>query len=82
MKPLVAVFGPLAAALAVFVAVRPVPRTPVDTASRAHLSLELPMPRRSAEVLPGTYDLVADRSRFVLLTCQRPFASGARVRLV
>ncbi|MEQ1631619.1 MAG: hypothetical protein ABL997_04545 [Planctomycetota bacterium] len=78
LRALLATFGPLAAAVLVF-AVQP-RTTAIGFAARTRepMSLELPMPSRAAEVLPGTYDLVPERCRFVLSA--RSFSGTIRAR--
>lgn len=78
VRALLAIFGPLAAAALVF-AVNPKPVS-IGLAARARepMSLELPMPSRAAAVLPGTYDLVPERCRFVLSA--RSYSGTIRAR--
>lgn len=82
MKSSLAVYGPFAVALLVFVLLRPSLHVHAEPASRGHLSLELPLPKRAAEVLPGTYDLVAGKSRFVLTATSRARSVRARTQEV
>lgn len=78
MKPALAIYGPLVAALLVFLLLRPSLRVHAEPATGGHLSFELPMPKRSAEDLPGTYDLVSGKSRFVLTANSRARSVRAR----
>lgn len=66
MKRALAVFGPLAAALVLCAFRLPSVPAEAEASPRGGLSLELPMPSRTADVAPGTYDLQDGRSRFVL----------------
>lgn len=82
MKSAFFAFAPLAVALTMFVVVRSPMIVNAEPAARGHLSLELPMPKRAAEVLPGTYDLVTGKSRFVLTTTSRVRSVRARTEEV